>query len=282
MDSKLFSFGVVADIQYADKDTLGRRAYRDALGKLEQCVADWNRQTLAFAVELGDLSDDREKQADCECDVKNVLKAFALLRHPLHRVLGNHGLGSLGYKRSCKLLEIPEKESWKEFSHCGWRFIFLNSMVMNAIAPDSPAFAESRRFFEDNRGDEKPEIQDFNGGLGQTQRAWLTESLKDAETCGERVLAFCHLPLCPEASSYYHLPWDYREVLEIIDSSPAPAAFFTGHDHNGGYALRKGVHHVTFPGLIEAEPNAYASVEVFPDKLVIKGAGNMADRLLRL
>ena len=38
-DAPRFSFAVLADIQYADKDAAGRRAYRDSLRKLEAAAA---------------------------------------------------------------------------------------------------------------------------------------------------------------------------------------------------------------------------------------------------
>jgi hypothetical protein len=53
-EAKLFSFGLVADVQYGDKDTRGAGHYREALGRLEECVAELNQHDLVFTRELGE------------------------------------------------------------------------------------------------------------------------------------------------------------------------------------------------------------------------------------
>src|SRR3989339_648463 len=52
-----FSFGVVADVQYADAESAGSRFYRNSAGKLEECVSEFNKNTLEFVIHLGDLID---------------------------------------------------------------------------------------------------------------------------------------------------------------------------------------------------------------------------------
>ena len=53
----VFSFGVVADVQYADQPDSGKRHYKSSLGRLEKCVSDLNRRDLSFVVQLGDFID---------------------------------------------------------------------------------------------------------------------------------------------------------------------------------------------------------------------------------
>jgi manganese-dependent ADP-ribose/CDP-alcohol diphosphatase len=50
---------------------------------------------------------------------------------------------------------------------------------------------------------------------------------------------------------------------------------FSGHYHPGGYAERSGIHFIVFEGILEAPPdsNAYAVVEVWRNKAVIRGYG---------
>ena len=59
-----------------------------------------------------------------------------------------------------------------------------------------------------------------------------------------------------------------------MDRSGCVVAWFAGHDHAGGYAVRKGVHHVTLKGIFE-EPvkNAYALIELHPDRIKKTGFG---------
>ena len=57
-DEPVFRFGVVADVQYADKDTAGKRHYRTSLERLRQCVTELQGHELEFVVQLGDLIDE--------------------------------------------------------------------------------------------------------------------------------------------------------------------------------------------------------------------------------
>lgn len=58
--------------------------------------------------------------------------------------------------------------------------------------------------------------------------------------------------------------------------------FMAGHDHDGGYYQDKdtGVHHLTLEGVIETPPysNAFGTVSVYEDRMVLKGSGRVADR----
>ena len=54
-----------------------------------------------------------------------------------------------------------------------------------------------------------------------------------------------------------------------------------GHDHAGGYARSGGVHYVTVPGMVEApEKNAFAVVDVYDDRLDVRGFGSVPSRTL--
>ena len=57
---ELFSFGVIADVQYADAEKAGKRDYRSSLGKLEICIKEFNNHNLfhkAFRLFFDTLSD---------------------------------------------------------------------------------------------------------------------------------------------------------------------------------------------------------------------------------
>jgi len=85
------------------------------------------------------------------------------------------------------------------------------------------------------------------------------------------------------ASTAAHLLWNHADVLGILESHPAVAAWFAGHDHAGGYALRNGIHHVTFPGMVESgDRNSYTAVTAYKDRLELKGSGTAPSRILQL
>src|SRR6476469_3407565 len=80
-----FSFAVLADVQYADKDTAGGRSYRRSLARLEEVAAGINTERPAFVVNLGDLID-----AAPVDNLTRGLDALRLIQAPIHHVLGNH------------------------------------------------------------------------------------------------------------------------------------------------------------------------------------------------
>lgn len=69
---------------------------------------------------------------------------------------------------------------------------------------------------------------------------------------------------------------------QVLLASPAFRAAFAGHDHTGGYALIDGRHFVTVEGLLEtpSDGNAYATVDVHADRLVVHGRGSVTSRQL--
>lgn len=93
----VFSFGLIADVQWADRDdgfnfahTL-RRCYRGALAQLKEAVAWWSASELAFVVNLGDLADGTNAVSHQSETAFGI--ATSLLRstpHPVVHLLGNH------------------------------------------------------------------------------------------------------------------------------------------------------------------------------------------------
>jgi hypothetical protein len=52
-----FSFGALADVQYCDYKTGGRRRYRESPRKLAECVHAYNKLDLGYVIHLGDFID---------------------------------------------------------------------------------------------------------------------------------------------------------------------------------------------------------------------------------
>ncbi len=252
------SIGMLADIQYADKDTAGRRDYRASKGKLEACVAAMNREQVKFVIELGDLVDgDRE-------NLDRILPVFNRFAAPKYQVTGNHDMGLVSGGR-------------RAFEFGDWHFIVLDGMEVNAKTP------AGRRELAQLRAARAPNAQEWNGALGFEQRVWLKNRLHDATAVGERAIVFCHFPVLPESSSPQHVLWDYRETLEIIRGEPATVAWFAGHDHRGGYAGRDGTHYVTLKGMVESSVEESCQVvDVYADRLVLRSAGATRGRTLRI
>lgn len=95
------SFGVVADIQYADEedgcDFWGRRRryYRHSLRLLRAAVEAWaaEQPPLAFVLQLGDCIDGvNARRGAAEGALERVLAALRRLPVPVHHAWGNHEL----------------------------------------------------------------------------------------------------------------------------------------------------------------------------------------------
>ena len=249
---KLFSFAVVADIQYADKETEGKRFYRKSLSNLERCVDDLNSRDLLFTIQLGDIIDGSESRQRTKTDLEKVLSVFNRLNMPKIHVVGNHCLVAgrelisqeLGLEKFYYDFYFPEAEDW--------RFIVLDGNDAGY------------------------------GILSDTQLTWLNLKLFDSREKGERIIIFCHYPAL-EAAALNHRLDEPGPLLEVMDKYDSVVAYITGHDHAGGYALRHDVHHITMHGMVEAPyKNAYAVIEVYPEMLKLIGYGVQPSRELAI
>lgn len=95
----LFTFGVIADIQYADIDDgynferTRRRYYRSSLQLLRNARRSWSESAAkpAFILQLGDVIDGFNKPAGAsERALDTVLREFGSCPAEVHHVWGNH------------------------------------------------------------------------------------------------------------------------------------------------------------------------------------------------
>jgi hypothetical protein len=272
---KLFSFGVIADVQYADADQVGKRNYRGSLPKLDQAIQQFNQYELSFIASLGDLIDR---------DFRSFASPLAILseaKAPIHHVLGNHEFSvedSLK-KEVAVLLQNPKR--YYSLVEKGFLMVFLNGMEesMDAYPTNSKNHIIGSARYQQLKSSGANNAQTYNGGLGQKQTRWLEHELKRAEKMGLKTILFCHFPLLPENGLQL---WDNREVLDLLKKYTSVVAWFSGHHHEGNYVQEKGIHHLTFKGMVEAESDSSLGIiDVFPDRLVINGFGDQQDQTLK-
>jgi 3',5'-cyclic AMP phosphodiesterase CpdA len=263
-----FSFAVFTDIQYGDQPDSGKREYRRSLAKLRDAAGVLNqRRDLAFAIQLGDLIDSRA------ADLETILPAWQSLSVRTYNVAGNHDFAAA---RAALFRRLDLRNGYYEFTQPGWRFLVLNGMDLSVASPEGVAILQRLK----DAGARN--AQDWNGGIGAAQLAWLKERLAKAAASHEHVIAFCHFPILTESSTPAHLLWNHDEVRRVLEASPAVAAWFNGHDHSGGYAMRDGIHYVTFPGMVESGAGtSYTIARVYKDRIELDGTG-APSRTLRL
>jgi hypothetical protein len=272
----LFSFGLAADIQYADKDTANGRAYRDSIDKLRKNVAFWNTEDLAFVIQLGDFVDTGGRTA-----LDQILPIYNETRAKKYSVLGNH---DFTVPRDQLLQRLNMPSAYYDFNVLNWRFIVLDGMnisVKGGWGQNDPHAQKGREVLARLAARHAPNANDWNGGVGLEQRQWLQRVLTDANRKGERAIVFCHFPTLPASCRPSTLLWDHEEVLAGLENQRCVAAYINGHDHQGGYASRKGVHYLTLPAVVEHDvADSCFAAHVFPHRIVIQKMSGSAQTLL--
>lgn len=274
-EEPLFSFGVIADVQYADKPDAGARHYQRSLVNLETAVSRLNEEPLRFTVHLGDFIDEEIASLD------RALPLFERLEHDQVHVLGNHDFCA---PRAEIVARFGMPDAYHSFAVEGWRFVVLDGLAVSLLGltdEEDEAREQAQAQLDALENDNCPNAHAWNGGLGEKQLGWLRTTLADAQKENQRVIVLCHLPALEASSDATHLLWDHAKLVEVLDEFPGVFAYFNGHDHAGGYARSEGVHYVTFPGMVEApENNAFAVVDVHADRLDIRGFGKVPSRTL--
>jgi manganese-dependent ADP-ribose/CDP-alcohol diphosphatase len=274
---RLFSFGIVADIQYADQSAAGAREYRQSIEKLQRCVSVLSSENTSFVVQLGDLVDGGLKNLD------RILPIFQRISAPRYSVLGNHDF-SVGREVLLKRFGMPT--AYYAFSVRGWRFLVLDGMQVSVGGgwPESdPRYRAGRDMLAVLEAEHTQNAAAWNGAVGEQQRKWLQQNLAEAAEHQEHVIVFCHFPVLVESCRPTHLLWDHLQVLAILESANSLVAYMNGHDHQGGYAERKGIHYLTFPGMVEHDAEQSCKVvDVCSDRLVVREAGSMVGQDLKI
>uniref|UniRef100_A0A8B9GGT5 Manganese-dependent ADP-ribose/CDP-alcohol diphosphatase n=1 Tax=Amazona collaria TaxID=241587 RepID=A0A8B9GGT5_9PSIT len=311
----LFCFGVVADIQYADAedgyDFLGRRRryYRHSLNLLRAAVEAWaaEKPPLAFVLQLGDSIDGlNARSGQSERALEQVLAALGRLPVPVHHAWGNHELYNFSRarlvhtglnSRSCGAAAGPPGRDCQAYHFspaAQFRVVVLDGYDLSTLGrePGSPHYQESLRLLRkknsnDNLNDptglKEPQFVEFNGGFSQAQLDWFNEVLKFSDENQEKVIVTGHLPIHPDASDWVCFAWNYKDALSVIHAHQCVVCFLAGHLHDGGYCLDShGIHHLTLEGIIETPPesNAFGTVYVYKDKMILKGRGRVSDRVM--
>jgi len=271
----LFSFGIVTDIQYANIDARPPHLFRAAPQKLARCVADWNRQDLAFAVQLGDIVQGNGENTLGE--LEHVLSILSDFQKPMCHVVGNHCLEiSLPVLLEKFGLDAP----YYDFAVQGVRFIVLHSMEVSIFSrpKDGEVYKIAEVTLEKN-----PELKFWTGALAVAQFEWLRTKLRLAKSQNERVIIFNHLPAHEDTTdSDSGLLWNAQELRGLLAESGCVVAHINGHHHSGGYAEENGVHYATLEALLDSpeDSTAYGIVEVHDDQLLLKGVGELTCRKL--
>jgi len=290
-DKRASSFGVASDVQHADKDDtpsdFAPNLFRDSISKIDRAVSQWNIQPhLAFVIHLGDIIDGNSSAEKTEGDLRRVLDVFSRCRHLVFHVVGNH---CLRIPRDRLLDELELASSYYDFVVRNFRFIVLDTTDFSlGHPPESPIYKLAQKWLEDHPLETHLNSRSWNGGLTPQQLEWFRGRLCKARRKNQTSIVFGHHPLSSASSAASHMAWDHEQVVAILEDhareSLKNVVYFNGHYHRGGYALENGVHYVTVQAILNAPEgaDAYGSVDLYEDRVVINGTGELPSRELHL
>ncbi|MDO5553413.1 MAG: metallophosphoesterase [Planctomycetia bacterium] len=298
----MIRFGLFTDMQYADREPARNRDYRKSLDKFIAVAGSFHQEKLSRVFHLGDIVNDGWS------NLTQALELFDKSELPLIHVLGNHDfiidddkknrLPSLLRLPDCGYyaMELPDPDDPDN----RWKCMILNGNE-NApyVATNDSDREKAERLREKYRLVSGNLPEPWNGTFSPKQLQWLRDELNTAQKENWRVLLCSHFPLYAQANTiqraaafgplanvgiYFSLmgvsAWNGQEMLSLIEAFPCVKAWFAGHLHEGSYGLRKNIHHVTFRGMVEAEPNAWSIITLAKNSIKIDGFGTEPDREL--
>jgi predicted phosphodiesterase len=225
---------------------------------------------LEFVVHLGDFIE-REFSS---FDVLNPI--YDQLTMPKYHVLGNHDYSVADGKRE----DVPHKmgmsSRYYDFEVNGWRFIVLdgNDISYHAYPKGSEEYAEADEYYIQNN------IQSpkWNGAIGTKQFSWLQTVLDKATHNKENVLLYCHFPVYPENP---HNLWNADTIIRMIEAYPCVKAYINGHNHEGNYGTKTGIHFLTLKGMVDTVRTSYAVIGIKDDCIEVTGFGREESRTMK-
>lgn len=268
----VLSFGVVADVQYCNCDSVGSRFYNQSLIKLSEAVNTFNNEDLDFVISLGDLIDRNAESFD------PVLKILSEYKNPVYHALGNHDFEVEDQQKEkvFEILDVNKGYYSKEYS--GYKLIVLNSNDISMYSPYQEQKEMASEMISNLKSGNAINAHDWNGGIGKKQRNWLLDQLVEASNNKIKVIIFSHHPVWPQSTLNV---LNYMEMLNLISNFDNIIAWFSGHKHEGGYGNYNNTHHVNFRGMVETpDLNSYAIVEIYNDKIWIKAFGREKSQIL--
>jgi manganese-dependent ADP-ribose/CDP-alcohol diphosphatase len=269
----LFSFGIFADVQYCDCDPVGTRFYRSSLFKLREAIKTLKDNSPEFIINLGDLI---EKNFESYKSVLNIIDSSGF---KIYHCTGNHDYSiEPRLKRRIPVLQ-SSKEGYYSFIQDKFRFIMLNGNDLSTYASNNNAIIkQANEYISSLKNDGEINAIDWNGGISSKQLDWLTNQLDLATRNNEKVILVCHFPVWPVN---IHNLLNYREILLVLERYSNIIAWFNGHNHMGNYGNLNMIHFVTLKGMVETEKNnSFALVEVYKNKIWIKGYGREKSQIL--
>ncbi|TNJ46197.1 metallophosphoesterase [Tamlana fucoidanivorans] len=270
-----FEIGVIADCQYCACETQAPRFYKAAKQKLQVAVDFLNTKDLEYTIHLGDFIDRGFASFDTVLPIWNALKSEK--RH----VLGNHDFSVADSLKRFVPNKMGLKTRYYSFKKFNWRFIVLDGNELSFYGAEPHKIKQTDSLFNQLKSDNLPNVAVWNGGLSHEQLQWIKSELDKAIVNDEHVGIYCHFPAIRERD--LHNLWNFKEFQKLIQPYENVKFYFNGHNHAGDYAVKDGVHYLTFKGMLDTQDStAFSVVQFTKDSIFIKGFGRETSRRLKI
>lgn len=262
-EKRTVTFGLVADIHYADIGDAEGRHYREAETRLAACVRTMNELKPDFLIELGDFKD-QGRPANTTLDgLRRIERTFAGFEGPRYHVLGNHDCDAITpdeFLANIVNCGQQKAKAYYRFAFGGVTFLVLDGCYTS----DMKHYSRSNPWTDAN--------------IPPEQLDWLRGELKGAVG---PVIVFCHQRIDPK-SEPHHLMKNAAEVRDILERSGKVRAVITGHQHTGGGCVLNGINYLTLPSVVNGEgTNAYALAQVDAEgRISVRGWGRVTPDLI--
>lgn len=265
--------GIVADPQYADIPPAYTRYYRQSIGKLTEAIDHFNAQELDFCVNVGDAIDQQWKSFD------EILSVFGKSKHKFHHLLGNHDFELPDDLKSKAPAKLGMEARFYSMTRGDFCFVMLdtNDVSVYAHPLKSQETADALSQLRTYAAKGLIHAQPWNGAVGERQMKWFEDTCTKAAAAKQKVIIFAHHPVYPFTTNRNE--WNSDAILDLIARNDNVVAWINGHNHAGDFGVRDGVPYVTIHGMVETEnTNAYATAQLYSDRLVISGKGREPSR----
>jgi manganese-dependent ADP-ribose/CDP-alcohol diphosphatase len=269
----LFSFGLIADIQYCNCEPSGTRYYRKSLSKLEEAITSLRIDSPSFLIDLGDLINKDM------ISYKPVMSMLDTAGFKIYHVTGNHDYAVEPRQKKKIPTLLPSKDGYYSFLYGNFRFIILNgNEISTYYSSNKRNIKTATNYITKLKNNGEINALDWNGGMSDKQILWLSNQLNTSSKNNEKVFIFCHFPIFPENE---HNLFNYRDILTVLSDYDNIITWFAGHNHAGNYGNFNMIHFVTIRGMVETDDsNSFALVEVYKNKIWIKGSGREKSQIL--
>lgn len=255
--SPIARFGITTDIHHADLPNRRARHYRQALDKLRVAVDAFNDENPDYVVQMGDVIDRRQADAQIAVDRLGVVEAaLGRLRCDRHYVIGNH---CAAWLTQAQLVE-----------HCGAVASYYSFDVerFHFVVVDSCYTRDGKPFHADLQA---------RYFIPEDQRRWLADDLAKTD---KPTIVLAHQPL--GGSRGRASVQNADDIRNILTESGKVLAVFQGHIHRNDYAQLHGIHYCSLAALVDGSGqanNSYGIVSLYEDGSIrIQGFHQMQSR----